>query len=480
MSADDAARARHLAQRLARMVRIPTITPDGGPLGPQDARVFAELRALLAELYPRTWAAAEVDVVGRAGLLLRVPGGASAARGATALGPVVLMAHQDVVPAPREGWADAGWSHDPFVGAITGGTGDTDDLTVHGRGTLDDKGALLVTLEAVEDLLAAGWRPDADLWILLGADEERDGPSAAAAVDLLRSRGVRPALVIDEGGAVVTGAFPGLRRPMAAVGVAEKGVVTLEVVVDGDPRRAAHASTPPRRGVVAALGRALEALERRPHPAVVDDVTVAMFDAVAPHVPAPLGALLRRAGTLRTALARVLPLLGGEIAAMVRTTTTPTVLRGSAAPNVIAARASAVVNMRVATSSSVAEATAHVERVVRRAVGRGGPGGHGGPTASVRVLEASEPTPASPLDDERWALVSDAVTHAYPDAVVAPYTMLAVSDARHVARIADAIYRFSPLRMTAAQRASIHGVDEQVAASSLVAGVRFYTRLLQG
>jgi len=483
---DDDATARRLADRLARLVRLPTVTPDDGPLGPEDARVFADLRTLLTELYPRTFAAAEVDVVGRAGLLLRIAGtGGPELHGATALGPVVLMAHQDVVPAPRgdagEDWVGAGWSYEPFAGVVAeGDDAAAGELTVHGRGTLDDKGALLVTLEAVEDLLAEGWRPHADLWLLLGADEEREGPSAEAAVALLAERGVEPAIVIDEGGAVVTGAFPGLRRPMAAVGVAEKGVVTLEIAIDGDPRRAAHASTPPRRGVVPALGRALDALERHPHPAVLDDVTVAMFDAVAPHVPPPLRWLLGRAGSLRGPLARVLQLLGGEIAAMVRTTTTATVLRGSSAANVIASRASAVVNMRVATSSTVAEATAHVERVVRGAVGPSRGSRRAGLTATVRVVSASEPTPASPLDDERWALVSAAVTHAYPDAVVAPYTMLAASDARHVARIGRAIYRFSPLRMSAAQRSSIHGVDENVAASSLVAGVRFYRHLLQG
>lgn len=485
--APDPTEPARLAERLARMVRIPTITPDDGPLDPASAEIFARFRALLTEFYPATFAAAEVDVVGRAGLLLRLAGsgaadGAWGATGATALGPVVLMAHQDVVPAPRgeagEDWAAAGWSHEPFAGVIA------DDAqgrpTVYGRGTLDDKGAVLVTLEAVEELLAQGWRPHADLYLLLGADEERDGPSAQAAVALLAERGVKPALVIDEGGAVVTGAFPGMRRPMAAVGVAEKGTVNLEVVVEADPRSAAHASTPPRRSVTAALGRALDALERHPHPAVLDDVGVAMFDAVAPHLPPPLRLALGNAARLRAPLARVLPLLGGEVAAMVRTTTTATVLRGSSAPNVIAARASAVVNMRVATSSSVAEATAHVERVARRAVGHGGRGRRGGPSVSMRVLAASEPTPASPLDDGRWAMVSDAVTHAYPDAVVAPYTMLAASDSRHVAAIGPAIYRFSPLAMTAQQRSSIHGVDESVAADSLVRGVRFYRRLLAG
>lgn len=476
---DDAARARSLAERLARLVRVVTITPEDGPLDDDAARTFAAFHDLLAELYPRTFATAEVEVVGRAGLLLRIAGEGAPdddTTPATALGPVLLMAHQDVVPAPRgdrgEDWAAAGWSHEPFAGVIAD---DADGgLTVHGRGTLDDKGALLVTLEAVEDLLRQGWRPRSDLHLLFGADEERDGPSAEAAVALLAERGVAPALVIDEGGAVVTGAFPGLKRPMAAVGVAEKGVVNLEIVVETDPRSAGHASTPPKRGVVPALARALAALERHPHPAVLDDVAVALFDAVAPHVPPPLRWVLGGADRLRRPLARVLPLLGGEMAALVRTTTTTTVLRGSSAPNVIAARASAVVNVRVATSSTVAEAVAHVERVVRRAVGRRGP------TATVAVLAASEPTPLSPLDDARWALVTDAVEHAYPDAVVAPYTMLAASDSRFAAALTPAVFRFSPLAMTAQQRSSIHGVDENVAAASLVAGVRFYRRLLHG
>ena len=499
MSPDVSADARTLAERLARLVRITTITPDDGPLDDAATATFEAFHDLLAELYPTTFSTAEVTAVGRAGLLLRIAapsGSASDAvdpgsdpAGATALGPVVLMAHQDVVPAPRgelgQDWAAAGWSHEPFAGVIALHLAEAwrdrliaDDAagvtTVYGRGTLDDKGALLTTLEAVESLLRQDWQPHSDLYLLFGADEERDGPSAEAAVALLAERGVAPALVIDEGGAVVTGAFPGLKRPLAAVGVAEKGVVNLEIIVETDPKRAGHGSTPPSRGVVPALGRALAALERHPHPAVVDDVAIAMFDAIAPHVPPPLRWVLGGADRLRRPIARLLPRLGGEMAALVRTTMTPTVLRGSSAPNVIAARASAVVNVRVATSSSVAEAIAHVERVAGRAVGRRGP------ALTVVTLAASEPTPASPLDDARWALVSDAVAYAYPGAVVAPYTMLAASDSRFVASLTPAIYRFSPLAMTAQQRSSIHGVDENVAAASLVAGVAFYRRLLQG
>jgi carboxypeptidase PM20D1 len=458
-----------LADRLSQLVRIPTVTPpDGGPLMPEIALVFDDFHDVLRELYPTLFARAEVTPVGRAGLLLRLAG-AGDGTGATALGPVLLMAHQDVVPAPTEDWEAAGWTHPPFAGVVSDGE---DGLTVYGRGTLDDKGALLTLLEAVEDLVAEGWAPHHDLYLSLGGDEESDGPSAVAAVAELERRGVAPSLVVDEGGAITTGVVPGLTRQVAVVGVAEKGVVNLEVSVSADPRKPAHSSTPPRHSPTAALGRALAALERHPHPAVLDDIAVRMFAELAPYVPGPLKALLARADQLRPALARVFPFVNAELAAMVRTTTAATVLTGSSAPNVLASRATAIVNMRVATSSTVADATRHVEKVVHRAVGSA-------LTVEVRVLEGHEPTQASPFD-ERWDAIRAAIAASYPDALTVPYTMLGASDARHAARIAPAVYRFSPLFMSSAQRASVHGVDERVTADSLVKGVRFYRVLLSG
>jgi carboxypeptidase PM20D1 len=458
-----------LAGRLSQLVEVPTVTPpDGGPLTSETAQVFDDFQALLRRLYPTVFSTAEVIPVGRAGLLLRLAGTGDGT-GATALGPVLLMAHQDVVPAPTEDWEAAGWTHPPFAGVVSDGE---DGLTVYGRGTLDDKGALLVLLEAVEDLLNDGWHPHHDLYLSLGGDEESDGPSAVAAIAELERRGVKPVLVVDEGGAVTTGVVPGLTRQVAVVGVAEKGVVNLEVSVSADPRKPAHGSTPPRRSPTAGLGRALAALECNPHPAVLDDIAVQMFTELAPYVSGPLKALLGRADQLRPVLARVFPFVNAELAAMVRTTTAATMLTGSSAPNVLASRATAIVNMRVATSSTVADATRHVEKVVHRAVGSA-------LAVEVRVLEGHEPTPASPFD-ERWDAIRAAIAAAYPDALTVPYTMLGASDSRHAARIAPAVYRFSPLFMSAAQRASVHGVDERVTADSLVKGVRFYRALLDG
>ncbi|WP_062211082.1 M20/M25/M40 family metallo-hydrolase [Demequina oxidasica] len=450
--AEVVARADTAAAHLSRLVRIATVTPAAREeFTEAEHQSFEDLHAALHDLYPRTFAAAARDNVGRAGLLLRLAG-ASAKR------PVVLMAHQDVVPVPED-WAGEGWEHPPFAGVIAQGR-------VHGRGTLDDKGALVCVLDAVESLLADGWAPARDLYLLFGADEESYGDSAIAATALLESRGIVPWLVLDEGGAVATGAFPGLAKEMAVVGATEKGLVTVVLTVDSG---GGHASTPPRRSAPGILARALVAIEKNPFPAELNDVSLEMFEGVAPHLRGPLRTVLRRASSMRGVLAQMLPRLGSEMAAMVRTTTAITQLSGSPARNVLATSASATVNMRVAVGTTADAAVEQLRKTI------------GDKRVQLEVVESDEPSPVSPTgDDERFVAIGAAVAQSYPDAITVPYVMMAASDGRHLARISPAVYRFSPLRMDAEQRAAIHGPNENVEVSALGAGVQFYRALLTG
>lgn len=440
------------ADHLAQLIRIPTVAPhDPGPLPPVAAQIFARHRKALESLYPRTFAAAEVDEVGRAGLMLRLAG-------AVADRPVVLMAHQDVVPIPED-WAAEGWEYPPFDGVIADGH-------VHGRGALDDKGALVVMLEAVEALLAEGWAPARDVYLLMGADEESYGGCAVDATALLEVRGIVPYLVLDEGGAVALGAFPTVKTEVAVIGVSEKGIVSLEIAAEAG---GGHASTPPKQSAAGIVARAITRIEDHPFPGALHDVTVEMFEAIAPHAAVSLRAVLARASGLRPLLSRMLPRLGPEMAAVVRTTTAVTMLEGSTAHNVLATRAKAVVNMRVAVGTTVAEAVERVRGVIDDK------------RVTLTVLESAEPSPVSPSgEDPRWLALRDAVAASYPDAVTVPYIMMAASDGRHLARIAPAVYRFAPLRMSAAQRAAIHGPNEKVEVETLGRGIAFYRALLTG
>ena len=191
------------------------------------------------------------------------------------------MAHLDVVPVDES----APWQHPAFAAEIVDGA-------VWGRGTLDDKGCVTAICEAVERLLEADHQPAQDVWLSFGCDEEVSGTAAEAAVDELVRRGVRPWLVLDEGGAVAHEAFPGVKRAVAAIGVAEKGTTSVELRVEG---RGGHASTPARNGPTARLARAILQIDRSPMPARLPDTTVELMRTARP-APAASAAAAARPG----------------------------------------------------------------------------------------------------------------------------------------------------------------------------------------
>jgi len=426
---------------LQALVRIPTVSSRDPAAVDHDA--FERLHVALRTQFPLLHERLE---------LTRLPGHALLFRwaGASADRPVVLMAHLDVVPPAGE------WTRDPFGGEIADGA-------VHGRGTLDDKGCVVAICTAVESLLARGFTPAYDVWLSFGGDEEVSGGSAQAAVEELRRLGVRPWFVLDEGGAVAAEAFPGVSVPVAVVGVAEKGTTSLELSVSGD---GGHASTPRRNGPTVRLARAIRRLDRVPMPVSLPEPTVELFRRLAPHAPAPLRPVLTRAERLAPALARALPRLGPEPAALVRTTVAVTTLSGSPALNVIASTATAGVNVRVMVGETVAE----VVQRLRDAIADD--------AVEVRLVEEGEPSPVSPRDDA-FAHLEDVIGEVFPDAVAAPYVVLAATDARYFHAICERVYRFAPFRMTAAQRRSIHAADEHLRIADLHDGVMFYRRLVE-
>ena len=438
--------APEVATRLAALVRIRTVTPPPGPLDDAARATFSTFHAALRGFYPRVFGH-EVEPMGRAGLLVRISGGDAPA--------TVLMAHQDVVPAP-ERWEAEGWSHGPFEGVIADGW-------VHGRGTLDDKGALTVMLEAVESLLGERWTPAGDLYLSLGADEESYGDCALRAAHTLESRGVSPGLILDEGGAVAVGVFPGLEGEAAVIGVAEKGILEAVLTVAA---RGGHASTPPRESAPGILARALVRIESHPHRSSLHPVNVELLATVGTRIGGIRGSVLRHARGLRWLFARILPRMGAELAAMTRTTAAITQLTGGPAHNVLATSATATLNIRVAAGSTVADAVAHLRRAIAD------------PRVRIDVEAPSEPSPVSPRGDHpAWRSLTAAVAAAYPAALVVPYVMLAASDSRHLAHLGPT-YRFAPLRMDTAQRMAIHGADERVEVECLGRGVAFYRALL--
>lgn len=432
-----------IAERLSRMVQLPTVSAELEQRGPQP---FEDFVALIAELYPLAHEHLSLERITDFGLLFRW-------QGATGTEPVVLMAHYDVVPVDESDQ----WTYPPFEGRIAEGW-------VYGRGTLDDKGPLLVVLEAVENLLAGGFTPPRDVYLSFGGNEETYGAAAQQIAQTFKDRGILPWLVLDEGGAIVDAPLPFALGEAAMVGVGEKGVLTLTLSARGD---GGHASAPPRITAVGRVSRAVDRLSPSTFPARTPAAITRMLGLFANRASGGPQALLRLLATFPSLTARAFAAMGGEPAALVRTTVAATMQQGGTAANVLPSQASVTINLRIALGETTAGT---VERVRRRIAD---------PLVQITVVEASEPSPESPTDNAQFALLTDAVAAAFPNASTVPYVMMAATDSRHFHRFAPAVYRFAPLEMSNAQRASIHGVDERVEIASLERGEQFHRALLQ-
>jgi carboxypeptidase PM20D1 len=429
---------------LQALVRIATVSwPDEGRI---DTEAFAAFHAELERRFPLLHRRLARHRIGEHGLLFHWPG-------TQADRPVLLMAHQDVVPVD----GSAPWQHPPFGAEVHDGA-------IWGRGTLDDKGALVGICAAVEGLLTAGFVPAQDVWLSFGAREEVSGPDAELAVAALRDEGVAPWFVLDEGGAIAHEAFPGIEPPLGVIGVSEKGTTTVELVAEG---RGGHSSTPATGGPTARIARAVTRLERRQLRPRLPEPTLRMFERLAPHAPLPTRVLFRHARRMKPVLARALLATGPEAAALARTTMTVTTLEGSPAHNVIASRATAGVNLRIMVGDSVSSVVEHIRQAVDDA------------SIRLEVVDANEPSPVSPSDGPAYDLIATTIRAAFPDAVVTPYVMMAATDARFFTAICPQVYRFTPFRMTKAQRESIHSYDEHLGVEDFLAGVDWYRRLLE-
>ncbi len=433
-----AAATVELAERLARLVRVATVSVRGE----RDDAAFTEFRELLHRMYPLTHRHLDNELVAEGSLLFRWPGNG---------GPsTLLMAHYDVVPVAEEDW-----SRRPFGGEIDRGV-------IYGRGCLDDKGPLFVIMEAVESLLAQGVSPDGDVYLSFGDDEEIGGAHATVVADLLESRGVRPDLIIDEGGAIISGMVPAVSGSLAMIGVAEKGMANFRLTARS---AAGHASAPERNGAAAQLARAIVRLDRQPFPVRSNPVIVEMVKTLAGRMPRWLAPVVS-ARISEPLIPRVLAQLGGSVAALARTTVAVTTLSGSPAANVLANAATATVNVRIAPGETVAGTRARLQKVLH------------GTGVSVDVEYGSNPVPPSPTSGTPFERITAALAQTHPDALPVPYVMVQASDSRHFAKLTRHIYRFMPFTISQRQLRSIHGADESLDISALDAGIRFYRHLI--
>ena len=456
----DASADAHAIDRLRALVRIPTISrPTSGPGPRADRNAFEQFIAALPTLYPRVHEALTVERHGTDpegstaySLLYRWPGSDPAGASAS----TVLMAHYDVVAA-----TDDGWLHPAFSAEVVEHDGDT---VVWGRGTIDDTGSLVAVLEAVDRLLSSGFTPRHDVLLVFGHDEEVAGTGAQAIVAALRERGIRPSLVVDEGGAIVRDVFPGLDEPAALIGVTEKGITTLRLSVE---QKGGHASSPPPFAATERLARAILRLSATPSRARLDPTMRTMIRTLGARARQPLRFIFRHVDLFAPLLTRVLLRRGAETTALLRTTRAVTELRAGHAANALPEQAEATVNMRIAPGSSVAEAVDEVRRAIDDDL------------VTIEVLLPSEPSPVSPTSGPAWNDLLAAIDEVVPRLLVSPYVMMQASDSRFFTQISDHVYRFAPFRLSADERSCLHAKNERIRVAAFLDGIEVYAALLR-
>ncbi len=440
------------ATHLAGAVKFQTVSLESG--GPIDTAAFLGLHQYLQSTFPLVHSTLTRELVAGLSLLYTWQGTDSS------LAPIVLMGHFDVVPVPEPNLKD--WEHRPF-------SGDMADGFVWGRGTLDDKSTVLSVLESVEALLRSGHRPRRTIYLTFGHDEEVGGRyGARTIVEQLVGRGVKPALVLDEGGFMGKGILPGIEQRAAIVGIAEKGYVSLRLTAEAE---GGHSSMPTARTAIGALSRAIVRLEGDPFPYSMDGPTQRMIEAMAPYQPFSQRIVTGNLWITKLLVTRMLQSnpLG---AALLHTTTSPTMLSAGIKDNVLPPEATAVVNFRIRPGETVSSVMARVTQVI------------GDPKVRVAQLDSVgvDPSPVSDTNDPAYKLIAHTIGSMAPgeQVPVIPYVVMGGTDAKYWGPHSSRVFRFLPIPLGEGDRSRVHGVNERISAADFATAVGFYMRLIAG
>ncbi len=433
-------RAVRYGERLSQMVRCETISSREC----QDLKKFENFHSLLAELFPQVHESCERHVFDGS-LLYRWAGRGEA-------DPIILMSHQDVVEAGGK------WDHEPFAGDIY------DTGRVWGRGTVDTKASLFCIFTALEELIAGGFIPAGDVYIASSCTEEIAGPGAPATVAYLKSQGVKPSLVLDEGGMILVSPMAGVRGLYAMVGVVEKGYADVKFTARSN---GGHASAPGKNTPLVRLGRFMADIEDHPPFARKLSPTMEeMFRRLAPNMGFGLKTVLTNLWLFRPLLLKVLPGINPSAGAMTQTTLAFTTAKGSDGLNVLPQQAYVTGNMRLIHHQAGEESIAAVKKVAAR---------YG---IETEVLYQDAPCPVVGYDSEQFRLIETITAEIYPGVQVTPYVMTGGTDAKFYKDLCPNCIRFAPLYIDRQQYSSVHGLNENIHRGTLPMGVDFYKRVI--
>lgn len=423
-----------------KLIQCPTVTDSGH-------EYFEAFHKILDEEFPNVARVCEKFNPGGDALLYKW-------KGKNSDRPVVLMAHQDVVPA-----VGGEWKHEPFSGAI-------EDGKVWGRGAMDCKNTLFSTIQACEELIEEGFVPEQDIYLSYSDNEETSGPGAESARDWFIANGVKPAIVIDEGGAIICKLFDKMTKDIAMIGIVEKGYADVKFIARG---KGGHSSQPPKNTPIARLSQFVSYCEK--HTIFKPKMSMAakaMIKGLAEVLAFPLKGLAKSIGLTGGLVAKlapkVAPAMGG---ALFQTTFTFTMCGGASAPNVIPQEAYMIANLRFSPNDKSEDCFRKLEKLAKKY------------DLEMEVLRYRDASPAVDFNSDEYKYFVKTMRQTYPEIGVSPYLIFGGTDCRTMQEICPTAIRCTPCRLTNSQLGTMHAANENVDISALDGCVKFFVNFIR-
>ena len=432
-------RTQLYSESLAELIRCETVSHEDQ----KDKTKFYTFQKLLRKQFPNLFSNCDHEDF-NGSLLLRW-------KGSGAGDPVMLMSHHDVVEA------SGNWTYPPFSGTIAKGK-------LWGRGTLDTKTSLWAMLQAAEELMKEGFMPNRDIYFVSACTEETDGSGAKQISEELYLRGIRFALVLDEGGMILEEPIGGAKGLFAMIGLGEKGCADLKFIARSS---GGHASTPGKNTPLVRLGKFMASVEKEDlfradmHPVIQE-----MLRRIASTMPQPLKFILGHPEWFKKWLLKLMPEVSDTAGAMLKTTLAFTMAKGSEGSNVLPQEAWVMGNMRYSHHQGGEDSIAAVQRLAEKY------------DIETVVVEPGFASAMSDHESEGFRLVERAVAAVFPGVIASPCLMTGASDSRFMGGICDTCIRFAPIYATDKQMDGIHGIDENIHLSALAPAVDFYKYIL--
>lgn len=417
-----------------------------------DNESFEQFHNFLLQSFPLVHKNLQLTKINQFSLLYRWSGSKNNDK------PIVLTAHQDVVPVFEE--TKNQWQHAPFSGDVT-------DTHIWGRGSLDDKSSILATLEAVEILLSQGFSPKRTIYLAFGHDEELGGLFGAKAIaEHLQTQGVKPAMILDEGGFVLRKLVPGVAEPVGMIGIAEKGYLNLTLSVIGTE---GHSSMPPKQTAIGILSSAIDKLESNPSPARYEGATKQLFDSVSPYMPFKQRMVFANMWIFEPVVMGILE-KGNATNATMRSTFAVTIIDGGLKDNILPASATANVNVRLLPGDSSEAIVKYAQSIIDDE------------RVSVKgSLTPNEASSVSSTESAEYKSLETVISQVFKKdkVVVAPFLTINGTDSKHYSHITDNTYRFLPISLDSEGIKRIHGVNEKISIDNYLRMIQFYEALIK-